>query len=423
MRQDQKLAIIADDFTGAGDSGVHFSRFGKKVKLLLQFPSPQDARLLEGNISINSETRFLAPDEAAATVANVIGICRTQGYERFYKKIDSTMRGNPGAEIEAALKATGKAAALICTAMPETGRTCCNGMIYLFGVPLHETDIGKDPFHPLATSTIANMLGQQSHFATAGLHIADIDAGEEALVSTIKGHIHAGSRLIIADAMTECHLAVLARAGLLTDCLPVGAGGFARALAASLAATESRSTEPQRVALEGPLLAIIGSLAKPSLRQADAAEKLGDYQSIMLQPDVEPEDVAGLCRAQSEAVCGGSGDILLRMDNRCVAERISKEEGARIADLVGLAALELCQTHHCKTVFCTGGETAISVASALGITAIDLVDELLPGVVLGACQSDKVDVQWFISKAGGFGDDAVLLDIQAQTRIPIRKAQ
>ena len=69
------------------------------------------------------------------------------------------------------------------------------------------------------------------------------------------------------------------------------------------------------------------------------------------------------------------------------------------------------------------GETAISVASALGITAIDLVDELLPGVVLGACQSDKVDVQWFISKAGGFGDDAVLLDIQAQTCSPIRKAQ
>ncbi|SFN86983.1 Uncharacterized conserved protein YgbK, DUF1537 family [Cohaesibacter marisflavi] len=423
MKQDQKLAIIADDFTGAGDSGVHFSRLGKQIKLLLHFPSLHDEGLLEGNVSINSETRFLAPDAAAATVAHVIGICRQKGYERFYKKIDSTMRGNPGAEIEAALEATGKAAALICTAMPETGRTCREGTIFLSGVPLHETDIGKDPFHPISTSNIACMLGEQSRLVTAGLTIADCEAGEEALVSSIKAHIIAGARLIIADAVNETHLATLARAALQADCLPVGAGGFARALAASEATPKSKSTRRQGTILDGPLLAIVGSLAKPSLRQAEVAEKLGDYQSIIVPPDAKPQDVGGLCCAQLETNGGRSGDILLRMDNSSVAARVSKEEGARIAALVGQAALDICQSQHCKTVFSTGGETAISVASALGIEAIDLADELLPGVVLGACRSDKVDVKWFISKAGGFGDDAVLLDIQAQTRNPIRKAQ
>nr|WP_321462097.1 four-carbon acid sugar kinase family protein [uncultured Cohaesibacter sp.] len=416
MKEDQKLAIIADDFTGAGDSGVHFSRLGKQIKLLLHRQSLSDAHLVAGNISINSETRFLPPEAAARLVTDVIGLCRSKGYERFYKKIDSTMRGNPGAETEAALAATGKAAALICTAMPETGRTCRDGQIYLFGTPLHQTDIGQDPFHPLARSDIAGMIGEQTALATCVITIDQIEAGEAALDQIIADHISAGIRLIIADATCEAHLSSLARAALQSDCLPVGAGGFARALALVLAGEAKGVPIASSKAPEGPLLAIVGSLARPSLIQADRAEERGDYLSVILPPDARVDELAALCHSQLADRDTKGGDILLRMDNSSVAPRISNEEGARIAALVGAAAFILCRDYHCQTVFSTGGETAIAVANALGIPAIDLADELMPGVVLGACQAGELDVKWFISKAGGFGNEEVLLDIQSHIR-------
>ncbi len=417
VKQDRKLAIIADDFTGAGDAGVHFSSLGKEIRLLLDFSSlhvsslPDDS-LFDGNISINCETRFLAPDKAASVVADVIATCRRRGYDRFYKKIDSTMRGNPGAEIEAALGATGKAAALICTAMPETGRTVRDGRIYLSDIPLHETDIGKDPFHPLASSDIADMLAQQTHLKAARLSLSDIAAGDEALMQTIKAHIAAGCRMLIADATSDGHLFALARAALEADCLPVGAGGFARAMANSLSLGGGFEPETESPQLDGPLLAIVGSLARSSQRQADVAATEGGYRTFYLAPNASLDDIAVLCATVCETEKTTPDTVLLRIDNTGVAPRISKEEGARIAALVGEAALALCRAYPFKTVFSTGGETAIAVANALGIPAIDLTDELLPGVVLGACTSDRVDVTWFISKAGGFGNDQVLLDIK-----------
>ncbi len=417
VKQDRKLAIIADDFTGAGDAGVHFSSLGKEIRLLLDFSSlhvsslPDDS-LFDGNISINCETRFLAPDKAASVVADVIATCRSRGYDRFYKKIDSTMRGNPGAEIEAALRATGKAAALICTAMPETGRTVRDGRIYLSDIPLHETDIGKDPFHPLASSDIADMLAEQTRFKAARLTLSDIAAGDDALMQTINAHIAAGCRMLIADASDDSHLFALARAAMAVDCLPVGAGGFARAMASSLSLGGSFEPETESPQLEGPLLAIVGSLAKSSQRQADVAATEGGYRTFYLSPRASLDDIAVLCATVCETEKATPDAVLLRIDNTGVTPRISKEEGARIAALVGEAALALCRAYPFKTVFSTGGETAIAVANALGIPAIDLTAELLPGVVLGACSSDRVGVTRFISKAGGFGDDRVLLDIK-----------
>ena len=301
VKKDHKLAIIADDFTGAGDSGVHFSRLGTQIKLLLHFPFASEERaeddglfdkLFDGNISINSETRFLSPNVASKTVRDVIATCRAKGYERFYKKIDSTMRGNPGAEIEAALAATGKMAALVCTAMPETGRSCIAGKIYLNGVPLHETDIGKDPFHPLSTSDISSMLAEQTSLVTTCLSLADVEAGQEALAQIIHEKITSGTRLLIADAINEQHLQGLAKVTLQCDCLPVGAGGFARALAKVLADESDAAETPYQQFPEGPLLAVVGSLAKPSLRQADAAAEKGAFKTHYSAPRHRAETAA-----------------------------------------------------------------------------------------------------------------------------------
>ncbi|MDR3073825.1 MAG: four-carbon acid sugar kinase family protein, partial [Deltaproteobacteria bacterium] len=106
--------IIADDFTGAGDSGVHFARAGKRTALLLDHAGLESELSRYEMLSLSSESRFLGPGRAAAAVRALVARCAGLGAEIIFKKVDSTLRGNLGAEIEAILKATGRRAALVC---------------------------------------------------------------------------------------------------------------------------------------------------------------------------------------------------------------------------------------------------------------------------------------------------------------------
>ncbi|WP_316858934.1 four-carbon acid sugar kinase family protein [uncultured Cohaesibacter sp.] len=419
MEQVEKLAIIADDFTGAGDAGVHFSRCGTPTKLFLHLPSPDSLAGQEGTVSITTETRFLSVEDARETVSNMVRRCREAGFERFYKKIDSTMRGNPGGEIEAALEASGCRAALVCTAMPETGRSCEGGTIYLDGQPLHLTEIGSDPFHPLSMSNVVDLVHLQTHMKSANLPIAAIEAGAQALQERIGAMLEDGVRLIVADATLSDHLDTLAQVVRQLDLLPAGAGGFARAIAHCLSNVHRPTLAQEHVQMDGPLLSIIGSLTKTSLRQADIAEKSGLYQTISIPPRGSAQEIATICRDQMHGSNLSEANILLRVENGKSSASVTREQGDHVAHLLAQAATEICKRLPIKTIFSTGGGTSIVVAEALGIGSIRLMDELMPGIVLGACQANRNNIDWFISKAGGFGNDTLLTDIAGLLSDPL----
>lgn len=412
MLQVEKIAIIADDYTGAGDAGIHFARFGRKVELLLHVDAIGKQRD-NTDIALTSETRFLEPAEAAAVVLDMVRRCRAAGYNRIFKKIDSTMRGNPGSEIEAALAGTGLAAALICTAMPKTGRTCVGGTIYLDGVPLHRSDIGHDPFHPLASSNIADLLRLQTDLPIGFLSLEEIEASETSLRQTILAMLERGVRLIVADAVDDGHLKALARQLAAGDLLPVGAGGFAEALA-RLSAPEQGAGAGRKVALHRPIVSIVGSLTEVSRRQAAHADKSGLFQTIDIRSDALLADIRGTCEARLHEPGRNQPNILLRVVKGDRAEKITRENGEQVAEKLGFAAASVCNMVPARTVVSTGGSTSMAVAEALGIESVDLIDEILPGIVVGACKQPGGGIEWFISKAGGFGDDNLLTEIDAR---------
>jgi len=413
MKNREKFAIIADDYTGAGDSGVHFSRAGRQTDLLLQGENLAELLRRSSGVSLTTESRFMHPAAAAATVATVIGECRKAGYTQFYKKIDSTARGNPGAEIESALDSTGLAAALICTAMPKTGRTCVDGKIYLDGIPLHMTEISHDPFNPLSTSSVAELLAQQTALPIGTVSVDDIRAGETLLAERLTTLVGQGVRLIIADAATESHLLALAMQTDVNRFLPVGAGGFAKALAAvwqndGRDVQESSGTRPQ-----GPLLAVIGSLAGISREQADLACNRGYFQPFDILPEYDTEEIEKAFSLFISSMGSSTQNILLRVSGTVRPGEVTKEDGERIAQLLGKATALICRRYRCRAVFSTGGSTSMGVARALGIKGVTLISEIMPGVVLGSCSAPDTVIKWFISKAGGFGDKELLINIAA----------
>ena len=407
-------AILADDITGAGDSSVHFAASGKRTAVLFDPTALGEALRTHTTVSISSESRFLAPADAAAAVRKTARQCRENNTRVVFKKVDSTLRGNPGAEIEALLDETGYAAAVVCPAMPKTGRVCRDGVILLHGTPLHETETGRDPFNPVLGASIAEILAAQTSVPICNIHLDRVRAGADALRSTVAELVAKGKRIIIADAASDDDLAALgemlrnfraAKDSPHPSLLPAGAGGLAEAFTGG--PVPYTGPEPR-----GRMVAVVGSLTSVSQAQIQCAAESGNF--FMLELDMErafqnaAEEIA---RLVAEAPHSGKRHLLLK--NRTLPQSsksggISTDNAVRAAEIFGAAARAICQAHDCAMLYVTGGSTAVSVAGALGLRYHTIERECSPGVVLSSCVCPGMKLRWFVSKSGGFGAPDVI---------------
>jgi len=159
----EKLLIIADDFTGALDTGVQFAVRGARTCVVTD-PAYDFARAGEEVqvLVLDAETRHLTPEAAYRTVFRAVGAGLAAGFQYIYKKTDSALRGNVGAELSAALDAAGAERLHFLPAMPKTNRVTRNGVHYIDGVPVAESVFGQDPFEPVSASAVAEIIGAQS---------------------------------------------------------------------------------------------------------------------------------------------------------------------------------------------------------------------------------------------------------------------
>ncbi|WP_275235246.1 four-carbon acid sugar kinase family protein, partial [Pantoea ananatis] len=117
-----KMLVIADDFTGANDTGVQLAKKGARTEVMLT-PQQKPSRRTDVLV-INTDSRALSAEQASIAVTQALSawLGTTQNNVLIYKKIDSTLRGNPGAEIAAAMAASGATLAIVAAAIPSAGR-------------------------------------------------------------------------------------------------------------------------------------------------------------------------------------------------------------------------------------------------------------------------------------------------------------
>src|SRR5687767_14292754 len=92
------ILIQADDLTGAADCAARCHHAGLPATIALRPPS---GAWPGGVCALSSDSRWLAPDMAAQRVRALLAGLPSTGGARWYKKIDSTLRGNIGAELDA----------------------------------------------------------------------------------------------------------------------------------------------------------------------------------------------------------------------------------------------------------------------------------------------------------------------------------
>lgn len=394
----RRWLILADDLTGAADCAIAFAKHGldSVVAWGEGIPAPSEV------LSVDCDSRRFSADEAAARQVAALAAHWRAGV-RLYKKIDSTLRGQPAAELTAqlrALVASGRRAplAVVAPAFPATGRVTLGGRVLVGDQPLEMTALwARD--HTYQSAHLGEVL------EVAGLQSAVIDLdvlrrGVEAVHAAMRDAVIAGLDAVVCDCANLDDLSVIAQASLRLDsAMWVGSAGLAAALAAWTAAeTTAAPSLPPR---SGPVLAVVGSLAEASRLQARVLAEAGVVRHIAVEPDALEGGAAspGWVAAQAalaQAVADGA-DILLEI---ALAPHPDLSRGptlaARLAELVAPHARSL------GAVIATGGDTACALLSHLGVVGIRLIDEVEPGVPLGlTLGAHQLPV---VTKAGAFGD-------------------
>ena len=403
--------ILADDLTGAADCAIAFARRGLSASVGWQgVEGAWDGEVL----AIDADSRRLPPGAAGDRHAALLRARHRPG-TGLIKKIDSTLRGQPAAELAAtcaALREAGRPAlAVLAPAFPATGRTTEGGRVHLNGAPLESTALwARD--HSYASAVLTEVLGSTGLSARL-LPLDLIRAGEAALTAALRAALAEGLDAVVCDAAAPGDLEALARASLplAGEVFWVGSGGIAAALAAALPGTAAAAT-PTLPPLPGGVLIVVGSIAEASRIAARLVAEDGAAE-FPVPPDLlraGPADPrwAPLSAGIAQALAEGR-DTLVEIAEDPDADL---SQGAALAE--ALADLLAPAARRMGALFATGGETACALLGHLGVNGIRLLDEVEPGVPLGLTQGAlEIPV---MTKAGAFGDGGTILRSLARLR-------
>jgi D-threonate/D-erythronate kinase len=410
----RRIVIIADDLTGAADCGV---ACGVGAVVLLEKP---DGRMPEAAVlAVDADTRSVAAEQAAHIIAGLVTefVSRDDfeaGDHRptlLFKKVDSTLRGNVGAELAAALKARrGEATlpervvALFAPASPAHGRTTVGGRQMVHGQFLENADLWPDqPVRP--RSDLAGIL-RESGLSCASIGLQVVRAGAHALETTMIG-LASEVDVLVCDAQTDADLEAITTAAAVLDPKTVwcGSAGLARYIPRATGFLPRFDSAPTFVA--GPTLFVVGSPAHASLDQTRALAAAPDIIAITIPHAVLlSTQPAAVLQEHARLISAGlqqGMDVLVQLD---AAETCAAGDARRLTS--SLARMLAPCADHARALVATGGETARSILDAWGIQRLRLLGEVEPGLPWSIAEGWRRPLI-ILTKAGSFGTSRTLL--------------
>lgn len=401
-----RLLLIADDFTGALDTGIQFAGRGISTEV---FADDKDFAGYTGDadvLVVNTNTRNSAAEEAYGRVRKAVRSGIGAGANCFYKKTDSALRGNIGSELQAVLDEANEAyntkeqAIQFVPALPQMNRVTKGGVHFIDGVPAAESEFARDKYAPVTRSSVKEIIGDQSD--------APVYIHSKRNIGTEPG-IH------VYDAESDSDLGDIA--ALLGEKsayhMLAGCSGMA-------------GTVPELLGLKGNkqgktdflhgLIAICGSTNKVTREQIEYAEMQG-----FVHMNMGPEQTLDRSWRSGESAGGFLRACIdgFRKTGRLVIDTNDPEPGRTaeyaglhkldadcvrngISDTLGWLLKEMLDEGTRATIMLTGGDTLLGFLKNIDTMQLTPVCELDAGVVLSYLNYAGVDYP-VISKSGGFG--------------------
>ncbi|MGN0746475.1 MAG: four-carbon acid sugar kinase family protein [Aristaeellaceae bacterium] len=386
-----RMVMIADDFTGALDTGVKMSSHGARVRVV-PYTAPE-AHAETDVLVIDAETRHLTAEEAYRRVA---ALCETfREAPCFYLKTDSALRGRIGASMKAAMDTLGLNRAAFAPAYPAMNRVTRGGCQLIDGQTLRSSSFAADVLNPVAADSIGELL--------AGAGLATLGASAACPPPDTPGRA-----VVVYDAETDDDLAAIARSLRETNALRLTAGcaGFAEALAPVLGFSlprQAASFRPER------LMVVCGSLNRVTRAQVDGSRALG-FAQMTFNATLTVEDEAWFSQARS-LMAQGRNMVILTSDEG-PANSDFQERSRMLQRSGGQALLKMLAMPEMEgyTVMIIGGDTLMGFMREAGFPEIRIREEVIPGVV---CFTMTISGRErpFLSKSGGFGRDTLFAEI------------
>lgn len=388
----REVVVVADDFTGANDAGVSLALSGKKVSVAFHTPFTQAADAL----IVNTDSRALRASQAAEKVAALGADLADARW--LIKKMDSTLRGNAGAEAQALKALSGKRQAIVAPAYPAAGRITRHGRCLVNGIPVNETEFASDPKTPVPSAAIADLF--------SGVSVKNVT------VETLTAELAQETEWIIVDAQTDEELdAIIAAAlGCAQTPLLVGSAGLCDALARHLAPARHKQ-----------LLAVVGSMSEIAQRQITRAKGKRGVSSVFidvndaLRGDAASyiEEIAQVLQAGHHCIvhtCAGH-EARHQVEQLCQQHHVTRAGlGEKICTFLGELTRRVLAAHEPDALYVSGGDVAMAVARALDARGFEITGCIARCVPVGQflCCSWQRPV---MTKAGGFGKEDTLLEV------------
>jgi uncharacterized protein YgbK (DUF1537 family) len=375
-----RLAIVADDLTGAADAAAPFAAAGIASAVALRRGTDPGTLV----VALSTESRDLPEAEALAAVRAAAAALSDAICPRWwYKKIDSMWRGWPEAESRALADAIGMRCVILAPTLPARGRAVRGGAIL----------VGRDRVADPAVGA-AMPLGR--------LGLAEIRAGLAGLSGTLRS-LPGGA--ILADGETDEDLHALVEASLTAGVvLLAGSAGMACRLAAVLPLP--RSPRPPLPAA-APVLAVIASRHPAAATQIAAADAAGVGPVVRAPIDGTLADLSTRERLASSVANGLAHrrSVLLTT----APDAASPMPGRELALGLAQVAAHPDVVAQAAAFYLSGGDAAAACLHSLAADALLLGGEVEPGVPWGVITGGPAGGRPLVTKAGSFGDEDTLV--------------
>ncbi|ASN04405.1 four-carbon acid sugar kinase family protein [Virgibacillus necropolis] len=414
----QLIGIIADDLTGANDSGVQLTEKGINTSVLFDIPQDQDN--VDSGIVIDTNSRALSKEDAASVTKQAGQFLKQAGYLTIYKKMDSTLRGHIGTELHALYDVFKPEFVFIAPAFPPLGRTTKDGFHYVNGEKIAETEISKDPKHPVTESFIPAIVEKEIGQTVGLVKKVDVEGSLSVFQEKINNFRENDINYIVCDAETQEDLQKAAQkmAAVSDNVVWAGSAGLAEVLPEVLEI--SQKTDKRSFSKSSRVMTVCGSLSQVTQNQVKYVTRQPKVTAVELGTlKVFEDDWKTLRQDVIKAILEGlekGNDIVLYVpSNQDVREQVKQsgkslgltvnQIGERISTAIGEIVATVTETNTDLTgLVLTGGDTAKDTSRHLGGIGFRLIKQVEAGIPLGTLiGADREYI--VVTKAGAFGKE------------------
>ncbi len=421
------IYVIADDLTGANDTGVQFVKNNYKtmVSILedesLDIVVPDDLDVFV----IDTETRETGEKIARNRIKNIFEKLNINKEDIVYKKVDSTLRGNIGHEIEEIMNILKKDICIFSPSFPSHQRITVGGYLIVQRKPLGLSEYSSHNLDQEENSFIPLLLEKQTNFSIGQIDLKEVCRGQETILKKINDLYQKGNQIIVIDSTNDEHLKDIFASSLKLD-RPVLFSGSA-GLANHFPSIDNKNEE-LKIKIEnnkGPVIVVAGSRhsimegqIKHLKNRVNFTELKIDLEQIFSNKDGILDSYTNKCLKAIK----NNYDLVIHTntiynERKLINKKLMlkynisfRELEIKIKTFLGELTSRIVKNSYARNLILTGGDIALGVCRELGISNLTILDELLPGIPLTVVNYKNYNLN-IVTKAGGFGKEDTLYNL------------